>query len=160
MKRILLLFILLASMHVQAQLEVQKSSIDNGGAIVHTSSLSMLSTVGEVFVRESSVPSLLLSEGFISTDFVLSLGLDSFDKLTDIRIYPNPATDYVFVQKPADKKLEVSLYDLAGKYIPVESIQNEDYIRLKMGHLANAVYWLLVIDKDSKQYATHKIVKH
>ena len=78
------------------------------------------------------------------------------DKTT---IYPNPATNYVWINSAqTDKTLEVRLYDLTGKAIPVTSDSDQGKTRLDVSRLQKGVYILHVRLSDGAMQ-THKLIK-
>ena len=78
------------------------------------------------------------------------------DKAT---IFPNPATNYVWINSAqTDKALEVRLYDLTGKAIPVTSDSDQGKTRIDVSRLQKGVYILHVRLSDGAMQ-THKLIK-
>ena len=73
-KTIVFLFILLTStsLSISAQ-QIEKSSIDSGGASALVGDIEILYTIGEVAVQEINTPTLSISEGFINSNFKIKI---------------------------------------------------------------------------------------
>src|SRR5690606_41713411 len=77
MKHILTFIIGFGCLWAQAQ-TIEKFSIDSGGNSTSNGNIIVLYTLGEVNVQELNAGNILLSEGFISSDFgeTLSIGYE------------------------------------------------------------------------------------
>src|SRR5690606_5066034 len=97
MKHILTFIIGFGCLWAQAQ-TIEKFSIDSGGNISSGSNITMLYTIGEVNVQELNTDNILLSEGFISSDFGETLSFGYEDSTgNQLLLYPNPAKDFVTI---------------------------------------------------------------
>jgi hypothetical protein len=79
----------------------------------------------------------------------------------DISIYPNPATNNVFLTfKGKEQRVNIAMYDVVGKLISREdAIMIGDYpYQIAMGNLASGVYIVSVQDKQGAFYK-FKVVK-
>lgn len=91
------------------------------------------------------------------THFAWGQGHDPlFQPATDpvklVKIFPNPATDYVSVQfeAPLAKTVKLTLHNIIGNTLEVESeIIDEHEIRLRVKDLPPGVYLLAVKDEGS-----------
>jgi hypothetical protein len=84
------------------------------------------------------------------------------DIAKSVRIFPNPAVEFVHVRidqfKAEDIKL--SLHNIIGNEVSTETeIVDEHEIRVRVKDLASGYYLLAMKDKDSKFSSTFKFVK-
>ncbi len=79
--------------------------------------------------------------------------------LMGVTVYPNPTTDYITIQNaPADKKLNVSLFDLTGKKVLSTTYSQNSTISLQ--NVNAGMYIVKVIDdKNESQFTTKLLVK-
>lgn len=70
--KIILLVFFGLSLSLSAQ-EIEKFSIDSGGASASAGGIEILYTIGEVAVQEVSTPTLSISEGFINSSFKIQI---------------------------------------------------------------------------------------
>jgi hypothetical protein len=88
------------------------------------------------------------------------------DPSKSVRIYPNPATEYLIVKLndfPAEK-VRLTLHTIIGNQMDIESEIAEDenqekVIRVKVKDLASGYYLLAVKDDESKFRGTYKFLK-
>jgi hypothetical protein len=88
------------------------------------------------------------------------------DPAKSVRIYPNPATEYLIVKLndfPAERA-RLTLHTIIGNQMDIESEIAEDenqekVIRVKVKDLASGYYLLAVKDDESKFRGTYKFLK-
>jgi hypothetical protein len=81
----------------------------------------------------------------------------------NVKVYPNPATDFVRVEWDADIKgeIHVELFDLVGKKVSQKkSDESLNHIRIDMKSLQRSAYLLKVYTKDGNYSRTYRIIKH
>lgn len=62
----------------------------------------------------------------------------------ELRVYPNPATQHVFVNLPFSDKLQIEVYDLSGRCLR----KNKSSLSINLEGLAPSVYLLKVSDES------------
>lgn len=152
MKHILTFIIGFGCLWAQAQ-TIEKFSIDSGGNSISNGNIIVLYTMGEVNVQEINAGNILLSEGFISSDFgeTLSIGDDnSMDN--QLLLYPNPAKDLVIIDNIPHGEIQMIVFDVNGKEL-VSKIANTQTARIDTSNLPNGVY---IVQFDHNGYITHK----
>lgn len=80
-----------------------------------------------------------------------------------LKVYPNPATDYIRVEWEAGKQIEVhaELYDLVGRRISrYQSDNQQSRIQIDLQDIQRSAYLLKVYTNDRKYSRTFRIVKH
>ncbi len=152
MKHILTFIISFGCLWAQAQ-TIEKFSIDSGGNSTSSSNIFVLYTIGEVNVQELNAGNILLSEGFISSDFgeTLNIGYEgSIDN--QLLMYPNPAKDFVTITNLPHGEIQMIVFDINGKVI-VSKIVNTETARIDTSNFPNGVYLLRF---DHNGYIIHK----
>lgn len=77
---------------------------------------------------------------------------DRTDPSKVVKLFPNPATDYISVkfETPRAKSVKLTLHNIIGNTLDVENEIIDDYeIRLKVKELPAGVYLLAVRDEDN-----------
>jgi hypothetical protein len=80
-----------------------------------------------------------------------------------VKVYPNPATDYIRVEWETDTTLEVhvELYDLVGRRISRrKSEESINRIHLDLKSFQRSAYLLKVFTADGTYSRTYRVVKH
>eukprot|EP01093_Parvamoeba_rugata_P009786 TRINITY_DN26880_c0_g1_i1.p1 TRINITY_DN26880_c0_g1~~TRINITY_DN26880_c0_g1_i1.p1 ORF type:complete len:155 (-),score=17.43 TRINITY_DN26880_c0_g1_i1:134-598(-) len=116
MTRSFTILMLLLALPIASQ-SIKKSSIDSGGASTVVNNIQILYTIGEVVVRETSTPTISVSEGFINPEFNSTLSTyDHQISHSNIIIYPNPTNQFINITTdiPLTK---VELFDVLGRSI-------------------------------------------
>ncbi len=85
-----------------------------------------------------------LSMEYTSTDGIGTM------QLLGTSVYPNPATDQVFFSLPGEGQSDVYVYDMTGKLVINEQMQNSSFF-LNVQHLSNGIY-NAVIQQNSNTY--------
>lgn len=78
-----------------------------------------------------------------------------------IRLFPNPSTDWVYVEQTEglNKNYQGRLYDGLGKIIKEMKIRSPKEM-ISVGQLPDGLYYLKIIDENApSQFQTFKIVK-
>ncbi len=153
-----ILFIFMLTFSLQAQLTAEKMSIDSGGGMVTVGTLVSLSTLGEGFVEETANGNLQISEGFISAGQLTSLGLDAYDPLLNVALFPNPTQDFVNIKSVENVAYTLTLYDTHGRKIELWQIDTTEY-QINVAQLPTATYWLVLTDELNQQYKSFSLIK-
>ncbi|WP_319503121.1 T9SS type A sorting domain-containing protein [uncultured Draconibacterium sp.] len=77
--------------------------------------------------------------------------------LADVRIFPNPATDYIKIQGAQLQQYECIVYDLSGRML-IHKQGNGD-LKLDLSDL-NASYYLIEIRKEGKRILMDRFLKY
>nr|HPI87227.1 T9SS type A sorting domain-containing protein [Bacteroidales bacterium] len=88
----------------------------------------------------------------------ISIGVASPDNQTLIRVYPNPAMDFIHILNNGNTKgAYYQLINANGQTI-LEGKLNGDETTLDIRHLTGAVYLLIIVDSDLNRIS-FRIVK-
>lgn len=86
-----------------------------------------------------------------------SLNIGEFELQGQLAVYPNPATSYITVMNTQYPDLRYEFYNVVGQKLFSGSMASSENI-LSVEHLSNGVYFLHLIDGDSDNTITKKIV--
>ncbi len=166
--RLLILAMLLMVIGAQAQ-SVRPSAINATGGAKIIGSNDFEWSVGEMtLVSTFTTPSVIVTQGVLQPGDV-TLGVPATGDLSKaLRVFPNPATDYVNVQytSPANGTLSCRLFDVAGKDISSQNITvagGHAAGQIDIRSLAAATYMLEVTflpDSGSPEISAYKIQKY
>jgi len=123
---------------LQAQ-TIENFSIDSGGASTTNGNIIVLYTIGEVNVEEQNAGNILLSEGFISSNFGETLSIIQVSPTEhQVLLYPNPVED-VFYVSSTEPVTQLSLYNVRGK-----QIAKTNQTQMRVSDLASGVYMVKI----------------
>ena len=80
-----------------------------------------------------------------------------------VKVYPNPATDFIRVEWGTDIQTEVhvELYDLVGRRVARERSDNQvNHIRINMEPFQKSAYLLKIYTTDGEYSRTFRIIKN
>ncbi|MCL8009303.1 T9SS type A sorting domain-containing protein [Gelidibacter japonicus] len=138
MKNILTFIMGFGCLWTQAQ-TIEKFSIDSGGNITSNDNIAILYTIGEVNVQELNAGNILLSEGFISSNFGETLNIEVSSIDNQLLLYPNPAKDLVTFANLPLGETQIKVFDLSGKEVFSKHI-NAETTTINTTNFANGVY--------------------
>jgi hypothetical protein len=75
----------------------------------------------------------------------------------DLTVYPNPATEYIFVQDNNDAVSEVLIFNLIGKKVKVFTYNKGE--QFYVADLAKGMYLVQLIDHNKHILTTQKLEK-
>ncbi len=89
-----------------------------------------------------------------------AIGEKNFNN-NDIKVYPNPAKDYVLVKRePTDRIERVEVYNMLGLKVMSQKVENDNLItRVDLLDLQKGIYMLRVFDGDNSVVMTKSISK-
>ncbi len=101
------------------------------------------------------------------TQFAVAQNHDSFalvsvDPVKSVKIFPNPATDFLSIkfETPIAKTIKVTLHNIIGNSLDVETeIVDEFEIRMKVKDLPTG-YYLLALRDEGNSRSSIKFLKH
>jgi hypothetical protein len=122
-------------------------------------------TVGNLVVDWNVGESIITtqSNGFIITNGQLQpvdgiISLEELNLSWNISVYPNPTRDEFMIIAPSSGIYEASLFDLAGKFISKQLLNNTN--RIDVRSLANGSYYLQVRNTASQEFKTITLIKN
>ncbi len=96
-------------------------------------------------------------------NFYGNLGIDQHSNFEDVTIFPNPATDNMFVKLTAEaQNVSATVVDLTGKVVFTDMFNHaggEQQYTISVNNLANGIYFLNLQGKDGGKVTYKFIVK-
>jgi hypothetical protein len=80
-----------------------------------------------------------------------------FPQPTKISIYPNPATNYISINKDENVK-QIAIFNLVGRKLKtIEDVEKDE--QYDVSDLPNGMYLVQIIDKSNKIITTQRVSK-
>jgi len=79
-----------------------------------------------------------------------SVGFSEMDSIPDIKIYPNPTSDFIYMKMNMPQNVWVRIAALDGKVVLQRSFTNTSYIKMDISILPKGFYFLLIEGKNKK----------
>ena len=158
MRYFILAFLLLGFLSY-SQPTISKQVIGPGGATFENGNNKLSYTAGEVVVGAMTDEdgSYQLGNGYYPSLDLSTLNTESPELKLQVKVYPNPVTEAIYITHPTEQSFEVRITDVSGKQILQTAHQKQQ--PLNMQTLTTGTYFITVTTKDSKQTNTYKIVK-
>ena len=152
------LAILLASLSGFSQ-TISKQVIGPAGATYENGTNKLSYTAGEVLVgaMTSEDGSIQLGNGYYPSLDLSTLNTQSPELKLQLKVYPNPTTEAIFITHPTEQFFEVRITDISGKQILQTAHQKQQPLNVQS--LTSGTYFVSVTTKESKQTNTYKIIK-
>ena len=156
--RYLTLTILLVSLTGFSQ-TISKQVIGPAGATYENGTNKHSYTAGEVVVGAMTDEdgSYQLGNGYYPSLDLSTLNTESLELQLQVKVYPNPVTEAIFITHPTEQFFEVRITDVSGKQILQTGNQKEQPLSVQT--LTTGTYFVTVTTRDSKQTNTYKIIK-
>ncbi len=152
-------FFLFTGLSLKAQPELLKTTLSPVEGGTHTTAnISVIDAGGEVFHAESDALNIHLSEGFIGPDLAHLLGIENYQALEGVSLYPNPVKNRLTVGLPGGKSYEIHIHSLSGKEI-MQMHTESSLVRIDARPFPPGVYLVTIIDRENRQFVTCKIQK-
>jgi len=161
MNKKLFLFIPVLSLMASTVLcqTIQNSVIGSTGGSSSAGTVKMDYTLGEIVIETFTAGGQTLTQGFHQTALHL-VAIENADYFPEISIYPNPSSDLVNIDIPANyNSLDISLYDVTGKLIRIFS-NASGKVTLDAAVLATGTYYLQMINTTNDKVKTFKLIKN
>jgi hypothetical protein len=152
----LLIFFILVQLTTAQTATIQ--SIDAGGEST-TGSIQAVYSIGETVVSEYSGSVLKVSEGFVNDVSVEgTLSIQEEAGLFEVRPYPNPTQNHLYIDYPSERSVTYHLYDPQGKRL-FSKILNGPKHRLDISNLSIGIYIIQATHKQ-QSLGSFKIIKN
>ena len=157
--RYFLLSFLLLGFSSYAQPTISKQVIGPGGQTFENGNNKLSYTVGEVVVGAMTDEdgSYQLGNGYYPSLDLSTLNSDTPELQLQVKVFPNPATEVIYITHPTEQLFEVAITDISGKQILQTLHQKEQHLSVQT--LTTGTYFITVTTKESKQTNTYKIIK-
>lgn len=109
--------------------------------------------------NEENEEGITILQGFQHPSIVLLETAIEEIYIESIRIYPNPATEQVYLDFPSEvlPNVHYSIIDISGKALTNGSVRSNEQIDI--GHFTTGVYLLSLQTKDGEKIGTYQLQK-
>ncbi len=159
MKTFLTIIALLVAFSSFGQTAIKKNSIDSGGDISTNGTTKMVYTLGEVAVQENTTGNIHVSEGFIGSNNFVVLNIENYSILSDVKVYPNPTSDYININFTQKSDYDISIYNMAGELIYSKQIIESNKESINLNKFPAGTYLFVVKQVAEQKATTYKIIK-
>jgi hypothetical protein len=151
-----LIFILLASTACFSQ-SISKQVIGTSGKTQTNSNLKVSYTVGEPVVGLMTAGSNQLGNGYYPAMDLQALSIDDLALNVEIKVYPNPTSQSLYVSHPEYSSFSIHIADINGKQVYVGTIEKE--VPLDVSSYTQGMYLVTIEDTINHKKNTYKIIK-
>jgi len=131
--------------------------ISSQGGIQSNSTISLEYTIGETVINTIENGSNTLTQGFHQTKWTLEV-IDIYPDIS-VSIYPNPATEVLYIETSLYKNTIYTLSDASGRIVKEAELLSELTI-VEISQFAEGGYFLVFRNDELKlDIKTHKIIK-
>ncbi len=150
------IFILLPVSMIYSQ-SISKQVIGTSGEAQTNSNLKVSYTVGESVVGLMTAEGIQLGNGYYPAMDLRSLSIEDAFLNVQIKIYPNPTSQFLYVSHPDLTTFQVQIVDLNGKQLFEGTIEKE--VPLDVSSYILGMYLITIENKKSNKKNTFKIIK-
>ena len=138
---------------------ISKQVIGPAGATYENDTNKLSYTAGEVLVgaMTSEDGSIQLGNGYYPSLDLSTLNTQSPELNLQLKVYPNPTTEAIFITHPTEQFFEVRITDISGKQILQTAHQKQQPLNVQS--LTSGTHFVTVTTRDLKQTNTYKIIK-
>ena len=153
---ILAIFLVSFSGHSQT---ISKQVIGPSGATFENGNNKLSYTAGEVVVGAMTDEdgTFQLGNGYYPSLDLSTLNTQSPELKLQVKVYPNPTTEAIYITHPTEQFFEVRITDISGKQILQTALQKQQPLNIQT--LSTGTYFITVTTKGSKQTNSYKIIK-
>ena len=136
---------------------VTKHVIGTAGKTQTNSNLKVSWTVGEPVVGLMTAGGNQLGNGYFPALNLQALQVEDHSLDVQIKVYPNPTSQMLYVSHPEFNSFLIEIADLNGKQIYSGTINNEQ--PLDVSSYTQGMYLVTITSKESNKKNTYKIIK-
>jgi len=138
---------------------ISKQVIGPAGTTYENGNNKLSYTAGELAVgaMTSEDGSIQLGKPYYPSLDLSTLNTESPELQLQVKVYPNPVTEAIYITHPTEQFFEVRITDVSGKQILKTTHQRQQALSVQT--LTTGTYFVTVTTKESKQTNTYKIIK-
>jgi hypothetical protein len=157
--RYFIIAFLLLGFSSYSQPSISKQVIGPSGATFENGNNKLSYTAGEVVVGAMTDEngSVQLGNGYYPSLDLSTLNTESPELQLQVKVFPNPVAEAIFITHPTEQFFEVNITDISGKQILQTGHQKHQPLSVQT--LTTGTYFITVTTRDSKQTNTYKIIK-
>jgi hypothetical protein len=136
---------------------ISKQVIGTAGKTQSNSNFKVSWTAGESVVGLMSAGGNQLGNGYYPAMDLQALSIDDATLNVQIKVYPNPTSQSLYVSHPELNSFQIQITDLNGKQVYIGTIEKE--IPLDVSNYTQGMYLITIENKESNKKNTYKIIK-
>ncbi len=136
---------------------ISKTVIGTSGNTLSNSNLKVSWTIGEPIVGLMTAGGNQLGNGYYSSSNIQALSIEDKSLDIQIKVYPNPTSQMLYVSHPELNSVLIQISDLNGKLIYSGSINKDE--PLDVSNYNQGMYLVTIENKESNKKNTYKIIK-
>ena len=156
MKKIIGLLILLLYSTGHAQ-TISKSVIGSAGKNTSNSTVKLSWTTGEPIIGIMTAGGNQLGNGYYPALNLQALSVEDNVLDVQLRVYPNPTSQSLYVSHPDMSSFGITIFDLNGKQLYSGTINKEE--PLDVSNYTQGMYLVTLENKETQKKNTYKIIK-
>ena len=155
--RYIILFLFTSSICLSQS--ISKQVIGSSGLTFDDGSTKLSHTTGELVVgaMTDQQGTYQLSNGYYPSLDLSTLSTESPSLDLQVKVFPNPVTELLFISHPTEQRFEVMITDMTGKELLNTTYQNEQPLRFQ--NFTSGTYFVTVTTDISKEVNSYKIIK-
>lgn len=136
---------------------ISKQVIGTAGKTQSNSNLKVSWTAGEPVVGLMTAGGNQLGNGYYPAMDLQALSIDDATLNVEIKVYPNPTSQSLYVSHPEYNSFSIYIADINGKQVYAGTIEKE--VPLDVSSYTHGMYLITVENKESNKKNTYKIIK-
>jgi hypothetical protein len=152
-----LIIILLITGITSAQ-SISKQVIGAAGKTQTAGNSKLSWTLGEPVVGLMTAGGKQLSNGYYPALNLQALSVEDIDMNVQIKLYPNPTSQSLYVSHPELNSFMITIVDLNGKQVYAGTIYKE--VPLDVSNYTQGMYLVTIENKAANKKNTYKIIKN
>lgn len=154
---ILIAFCLVTFISTEIGILKAQQVVATAGNHFENETMQMSWTLGEPVIKTIGDETYTLTQGMHQCKLIITT-MEEWEGLDfEIKAYPNPTSDLLFVYTKEFEGLKIHLYDLQGKII-LSEVFVKDVVEVDFGSMPASTYIMHIMD-DNKTLKTFKIIK-
>jgi hypothetical protein len=155
MKNIILILLITTFSYSQT---ISKQVVSAAGKTQSNSNLEITWTLGEPIVGLMTNGGNQLGNGYHPSLNLQALSMEENNLDVQIKVYPNPTTQLLYVSHPELNSFGVQIVDLNGKQIYFGTISKDQ--PLDVSNYSQGIYMVTIENKENNKRNTYKIIKN
>jgi hypothetical protein len=138
--------------------KISKQVIGSAGSSQSNSSLKVSWPTGEPVVGLMTAGGNQLGNGYYPAMNIKALKIEDNALDLQVKIYPNPTSQQLYVLHPELNSFAIQITDLNGKQIYSGTISKDQ--TLDVSHYPHGMYLVTIENKEANKMNTYKIIKN
>jgi hypothetical protein len=151
------IYILLIVTNIGYTQTISKQVIGTAGKTQTNSNLKVSWTTGEPVVGLMTAGGNQLGNGYYPAMDLQALSLEDNILEAQIKVYPNPTSQMLYVSHPEINSFGIQIVDLNGKQVYSSTISKDQ--PLDVSNYSQGMYLITIENKEANKKNTYKIIK-